>query len=39
VFIWGVYLSGYDYSKVFLRWAVRVMVERWMSNHPEDPES
>lgn len=30
VFLLGMYLAGYDYTKIFLRWATRVVVERWM---------
>ena len=36
VFLLGIYLSGYDYTKIFLRWAVRVVVEKWLRNHPEE---
>jgi uncharacterized RDD family membrane protein YckC len=36
VFLLGIYLSGYDYTKIFLRWAVRVVVEKWMPSHPEE---
>lgn len=31
VFLLGMYLAGYDYTKIFLRWATRVAVEKWMS--------
>jgi len=37
VFLLGIYLSGYDYTKIFLRWAARVVVEKWMHNHPNKP--
>jgi hypothetical protein len=30
VFLLGMYLAGYEYSKIFLRWATRVAVEKWM---------
>ena len=30
VFLLGMYLAGYDYTKIFLRWATRVVVERWL---------
>ncbi len=30
VFIFGMYLAGAKYTKIFLRWATRVAVERWM---------
>jgi len=30
VFLLGMYLAGYDYTKIFLRWATRVVVEKWM---------
>jgi hypothetical protein len=31
VFIFGMYLAGAKYSKIFLRWATRVAVEKLMS--------
>jgi len=31
VFLLGMYLAGYDYTKIFLRWATRVAVEKWIS--------
>lgn len=34
VFLLGMYLAGYNYSKIFLRWAIRVAVEKWMSKNP-----
>ena len=30
VFLLGMYLAGYDYTKIFLRWATRVAVEKWI---------
>jgi len=30
VFLLGMYLAGYNYTKIFLRWATRVAVEKWM---------
>jgi len=33
VFLIGMYLSGAKYSKIFLRWATRVAVEKLMSRH------
>lgn len=30
VFLLGMYLAGYDYTKIFLRWATRVVVEKWI---------
>ena len=30
VFLLGMYLAGYDYTKIFLRWATRVTVEKWI---------
>lgn len=30
VFLLGMYLAGYDYTKIFLRWATRVVVEKWL---------
>jgi len=37
VFLLGLYLAGYDYTKIFLRWATRVLVERWMRKNPHQP--
>lgn len=31
VFLFGMYLSGAKYSKIFLRWATRVAAERWLN--------
>ncbi|MCP4629438.1 MAG: hypothetical protein GY850_38925 [bacterium] len=31
VFLLGMYLAGYNYTKIFLRWATRVAVEKWVS--------
>ena len=31
VFVLGMYLAGADYSRVFLRWATRVTVEKLMN--------
>ncbi len=31
VFMLGIYLAGAEYTKIFLRWATRMAVERWMS--------
>jgi len=33
VFMLGMYLAGYNYTKIFLRWATRVAVEKWMSKN------
>ncbi|MFC1880754.1 hypothetical protein ACFL2S_04540 [Thermodesulfobacteriota bacterium] len=33
VFMLGMYLAGYNYTKIFLRWATRVTVEKWMSKN------
>jgi hypothetical protein len=33
VFLFGMYLSGAKYSKIFLRWATRVAVERLTSRN------
>jgi hypothetical protein len=30
IFLFGMYLSGYEYSKIFFRWAARVGVEKLM---------
>jgi len=35
VFLLGMYLAGSDYTKVFLRWAIRVVVEKWMPSHTD----
>ena len=34
VFLLGMYLAGYNYTKIFLRWATRVAVEKWTSKSP-----
>ena len=34
VFLLGMYLAGFNYTKIFLRWAARVAVEKWMSKNP-----
>jgi len=34
VFLLGMYLAGYNYTKIFLRWATRVTVEKWVSKSP-----
>ena len=34
VFLLGMYLAGYNYTKIFLRWATRVAMEKWMSKSP-----
>ena len=31
VFMLGMYLAGYNYTKIFLRWATRVAVEKWVN--------
>jgi len=31
VFLLGMYLAGFNYSKIFLRWATRVAAEKWIS--------
>ena len=31
VFLLGMYLAGYKYTKIFLRWATRVAVEKWLN--------
>jgi len=33
VFLLGMYLAGYNYTKIFLRWATRVAVEKWVSKN------
>lgn len=33
VFMLGMYFAGYNYTKIFLRWATRVAVEKWMSKN------
>ena len=34
VFLLGMYLAGYNYTKIFLRWAARVAVEKWVKKSP-----
>jgi hypothetical protein len=34
VFTAGMWLTGAEYARAFLRWATRVVVERWV--HPDD---
>ncbi len=34
VFLLGMYLAGANYTKIFLRWATRMAVEKWMSKTP-----
>ena len=34
VFLLGMYLAGYNYTKIFLRWATRVAVEKWINKSP-----
>ena len=34
VFLLGMYLAGYNYSKIFLRWATRVTVEKLIRKNP-----
>ncbi len=34
VFLLGMYLAGYNYTKIFVRWATRVAVEKWISKSP-----
>ena len=34
VFLLGMYLAGANYTKIFLRWATRMAVEKWMSKNP-----
>jgi hypothetical protein len=33
VFLLGMYLAGANYTKIFLRWATRMAVEKWMSKN------
>ncbi len=33
VFLLGMYLAGYNYTKIFLRWATRVAVEKWLGKN------
>jgi hypothetical protein len=33
VFLLGMYLAGYNYTKIFLRWATRVAVEKLTRNN------
>jgi hypothetical protein len=34
VFLAGMYLAGAEYSKIFLRWATRLAIEKLMSKRP-----
>jgi hypothetical protein len=34
VFLVGMYLAGAQYSKIFLRWATRIAVEKWIDKNP-----
>jgi hypothetical protein len=34
VFLLGMYLAGFNYTKIFLRWATRVAVEKLMRKTP-----
>ena len=36
VFLLGMYLAGFDYSKVFLRWAIRIVMEKRIASHPDE---
>ena len=36
VFILGMYLAGADYTRIFLRWATRKVMERFMENFQKD---
>jgi len=38
VFILGAYVAGTQYTRVFLRWAARMAVERFLKPGPPDPE-
>ncbi|MFZ0133723.1 MAG: hypothetical protein WAK95_14380 [Desulfobacterales bacterium] len=33
VFLAGMYLAGAEYTRIFLRWATRVAVEKFMTDH------
>ena len=33
VFLLGMYLAGANYTKIFLRWATRMAVEKWLSKN------
>ena len=35
VFTIGMVFAGTDYARIFLRWATRVLVEKWMSKKSE----
>ncbi|MCG6881698.1 MAG: hypothetical protein LJE96_21450 [Deltaproteobacteria bacterium] len=36
IFILGMYLAGADYTRIFLRWATRKVMERFMENFHKD---
>jgi len=35
IFILGMYLAGADYTRIFLRWATRKVMKKWMGNIDE----
>ena len=38
VFLLGMYFAGAQYTKIFLRWATRIVVERWNSKKMSSSE-
>lgn len=38
VFLLGMYLAGAKYTRIFLRWAARMLVEKFLKNHAEVQE-
>jgi len=38
IFILGMYLAGADYTRIFLRWATRKVMEKLMGNLDEGPK-
>jgi len=38
VFLLGMYLAGFNYTKILLRWVTRVVMEKWIHGHPDEPQ-
>jgi hypothetical protein len=38
VFLLGMYLAGYNHTKIVLRWATRVVVEKWIHSRSDEPQ-
>jgi hypothetical protein len=35
LFLLGMYLAGANYIKVLMRWTTRVVMEKWLPDHPD----